>query len=141
MSIFFESQTTFSLNHFRFKRFPGAEAEKYLKEDKDCSRYLDELKDTSIGEVVIDPSNDKLVGYVFVNIKKDKGFIFNLEVNKDYRRKGLGTRLLKDAISKYGGMDLVVKKDNTAALKLYKKFGFTITGDGNTSEEYYMIKK
>jgi hypothetical protein len=58
---------------------------------------------------------------------------------KKYRRQGFGTFLIKDAINKFGGYDLTVDKDNEIAIKMYKKYGFKIDGDGNSKKEYYMI--
>lgn len=76
------------------------------------------------GELVLD--GNKIIGQVFVGNgnAKDRGFITGIWVDKDYRRKGLGRRLVNDAITKYGGIDLTVNKNNHNAIQLYKECGF-----------------
>ena len=74
-------------------------------------------------------------------IKKIEDSFFNLIVKKEYRRQGLGTILAKDAMYKYKGKDLTVRKDNEVAVNLYKKLGFIVVSDGNSDKEYYMVYK
>lgn len=95
------------------------------------------------GEIIIDPNNDKLVGAIFVGDTKDKGFISNLEVMPKYRKHGYGSLLLKDAINKYNGIDLTVRKTNSNAIRLYKKFNFVCIKftDCETSPFYWMKLK
>ena len=108
---------------------------KYIKNDSYCSKYLNYLKDNT-GEIIIDENDDKLAGYIFVGKNTDAGFISTLEVKPKYRGYGLSEILLKDAINKYSAIDLVVDKDNEVAIKLYKKFKFSIIKDlGN---QYWM---
>lgn len=126
---------------FKIINFPNETSIKYLSKDSECKRYLDTLVKDDIGEIIIDTDKDKIAGYVFINNKKDKGFIFNLIVKKEYRRQGLGTILAKDAMYKYKGKDLTVRKDNEVAVNLYKKLGFIVVGDGNSDKEYYMVYK
>ena len=39
-------------------------------------------------------------------------------------RVPLGSKLLDDAVKKYKGVDLTVKKTNINAIRMYKKYGF-----------------
>ena len=117
-----------------------SDAEKYLKETP-IGKYLSQLRRTSNGEILIDSDKDKIIGVVFVGDKKDKGFISNLWVNPTYRRHGYGTKLLTDAIKKFGGKDLTVRKANLPAVKLYRKYGFVNKEFNDPSfEKYYWMQ-
>ena len=57
-----------------------------------------------------------------------EGYIYNVAVGKNYRRQGIGFRLLQDLIeaAKSRGIEsltLEVRKSNLPAIKLYKKLG------------------
>lgn len=95
---------------------------KYLKQHK--SKYTQHI-DNYNGEIVVDTDKDLHVGQIFVGkTGKDEGFITGLWVRKEYRGTGLGKRLLNDAINKYNGIDLTVKKDNEVAVNMYRSHGF-----------------
>lgn len=114
------------------------EAIKYLKQKR--SKYIDYI-DNYDGEIIIDQDTDKLAGQVFVGKSgtRDSSFITGLEVYKPYKNKGLGSKLLDDAVKKYHGVDLTVYKDNEVAIRMYKKYGFVVIGPGNTkNSDYYM---
>lgn len=52
--------------------------------------------------------------------------IINIEVESQYRRQGLATALMSELIENNRDCEvfLEVRESNTAAIKLYKKFGF-----------------
>ncbi|MGM0601847.1 MAG: ribosomal protein S18-alanine N-acetyltransferase [Bacillota bacterium] len=59
--------------------------------------------------------------------------IVNLAVHPTYRRQGIAGRILEEALiyaKKIGALSatLEVRKENTAAINLYKKFNFSIEG-------------
>jgi GNAT superfamily N-acetyltransferase len=111
----------------KFKRLkiPSDKATSYLKNDNELSQYWEQLNRDCYGEIIIDSDTLDHIGHVFVwHTKKNKGFIFNLEVKPQYRRQGYGWILLDDAVKKYDGIDLLVDKDNIPAIKLYEKYGF-----------------
>lgn len=120
-------------------KFPSDHANDILSKDTEVNKYLDELNDHSIGEVIINKDSDELIGYVFV--RKDSGnggFIYNLIVQPKYRGKGFGKMLTDNAVKKLGGYDLTVKKTNYRAIQLYRNYGFEIISDGNDESEWYM---
>ena len=121
-------------------KFPSDEANEYLEHEEE-SEYLDELNKHSIGELIVDKNTGDLIGKVFVYKTKYPGFIYNLQVEPKYRGRGFGKVLTDDAVKKFNGVDLTVKKDNYPAIKLYTKYGFEIDGDGNDETEYYMKLK
>ena len=54
-------------------------------------------------------------------------FLHDLEIEKDYRSKGYGTKLMEYLINKYNIKYLNVAEDNNVARNLYEKFGFKKT--------------
>jgi ribosomal protein S18 acetylase RimI-like enzyme len=84
--------------------------------------------------------NDNHIGTASVcGIKDNNAFLYDLEVFPEYRGKGYGNDITKFMINKYDIKQLYVRKDNTKAINLYKKFGFEITDDAN-DQEYLMEK-
>lgn len=56
--------------------------------------------------------------------------IHDLEVDPDYRRHGFATAIIRELIQ-LGGKRLWVKKDNDAAISLYRKLGGTVFKEDN----------
>ena len=108
----------------------SSKADKYLANDSDYNKTYKKYLDDISGEIIIDTEEDTLAGYVFVINQ----FITPVFVVKKYRGYGLGDKLTRDAIEKYGAKRLWVYKDNEVAIKIYKKYGFkTYLDDGKPS--------
>ena len=82
-------------------------------------------------------SGNDVVGWCDISPMKQEGFthcgILGMGVRKDFRRLGIGTRLLEQTIraAKDLGLErieLEVFASNTAAVKLYEKAGFVVEG-------------
>ena len=75
-----------------------------------------------------------VAGYIGVSSVLDEGYITNIAVFPEYRRKGIGESLLK-AVFNFAGekglrfVSLEVRPSNTAAIALYEKNGFTAEGN------------
>jgi ribosomal-protein-alanine N-acetyltransferase len=73
--------------------------------------------------------NDQIVGYIIGIIEKNIGTIVSIAVKKDYRRKGIGKKLL-DCIIEYfkskniSIINLQVRIDNYEAISFYENNGF-----------------
>jgi ribosomal protein S18 acetylase RimI-like enzyme len=122
---------------------PSEEAIKYFKNNKELSSYWEEIAKASEGEFLVTKDTREEIGHVFVHTnKKDKGFIYNVNVEKKFRRKGFGWILVDDAVKKFNGEDLTVDADNTPAVNLYLKYGFKIIDRGywhnDRKEELWM---
>jgi ribosomal protein S18 acetylase RimI-like enzyme len=85
--------------------------------------------------------DSKIVGYALFNlnasepfkVKEKWAYISDLFVEKEYRRKEIGTNILKyiENLSKEKNVKkirLIVWKDNEIAIKFYEKNGFKIVG-------------
>ena len=91
-------------------------------------------------EIYIAKAEDKIVGYMTLNIKENSNPILKYKkyltieaicVDKDERSKGIGTLLLNYAKNKgkeKGCTDLylTVNKENENAIKIYEKLGFRV---------------
>ena len=93
--------------------------------------------------------NGKVIGYSIAKAEtKDQetfAHLISLAVEPDSRKKGVGSKMLEDTISKTKeifqsckGIALEVRTDNKAAIALYLRFGFERT---RTISNYYGIGK
>lgn len=72
---------------------------------------------------------DSPLGIIILKSKNKKMFIDLFGVHKDFRRKGIGTDLLRTAESwardnKYSSLYVPTQKSNKIAVSVYEKFGF-----------------
>ena len=115
--------------------------QKYKADKEFVETHIGDINNKNIyktnGEIIVDNSNNKYIGSVLVKEYSDGKWIGSLNVSPKYRQKGFGTLLLKDAVKKYGGVFLGVRKKNTVALEMYKKNGFEITSE---FKEHYFMK-
>lgn len=77
--------------------------------------------------------NDTIVGYAGMWKILDEGHITNVAVHPDYRRNGLGKRLIQGLILKskilgLKALTLEVRRSNEPAISLYEGFGFRVEG-------------
>ena len=73
------------------------------------------------------------LGFIWVQVKDRKAFIYDFLVEEEFRGKGYGKQALAAMDEKLKSMDvesvgLHVFGDNVTAQELYKKMGFEITG-------------
>ncbi len=81
--------------------------------------------------VYFDENLGKAVGYISVKEVLGEGYIGNIAVLPEYRRKGIGKSLIETAkqSKKLSFLTLEVRKSNTPAINLYTKCGFTAVGE------------
>jgi len=79
-------------------------------------------------------SDKRIVGYVCLRTMLDVTHVMNLAVLPQYRRKGIGLMLLKDALMDLKRLRPDIKivtlevRESSGALTLYEKAGFTVIG-------------
>jgi [ribosomal protein S18]-alanine N-acetyltransferase len=83
---------------------------------------------------------EKIIGYLCVNLIFDEGHILNLAVHPDFRRQGIATKLLKEILNAAGGKGcevfyLEVRGSNAEARMFYERLGFRIAG---VRKNYYV---
>ena len=83
---------------------------------------------------IVAVEGEKVIGYIGMSVVIDEGYIFNVAVNADFRRKGVGTALIRELVT-YGKKNnlcfitLEVRESNQAAISLYSDFGFIKVGE------------
>ena len=94
-----------------------------MKENNLAFYILAEVKETG-----------RIVGYAGVWLIQEEGHITNVAVHPDFRRKHIGMAIvevmMKESRKRAGTktFTLEARKSNTAAIELYKKFGFLEVG-------------
>jgi GNAT superfamily N-acetyltransferase len=73
--------------------------------------------------------DDQLIGYGYLVLKPDVAWISRLGIFAEYRKQGLGSKLMETMLNHCHETDqrkiiLYVQQDNPAALRLYKKYAF-----------------
>ncbi|MFH1361966.1 MAG: ribosomal protein S18-alanine N-acetyltransferase [bacterium] len=102
--------------------FVAPKAESVFSEDQ--HKYL-------VGK---EKEEEKVVGYIGVEKIAGETHIINMAVHPDYRRKGVGKKLIEAILNDSDVFFLEVRISNVAAQKLYEKFGFKNVG---TRKKYY----
>lgn len=106
--------------------------------------YIYKVKGEFIGEgaLVFDASDPDYT------IPNKRIYVSRMIVKKEYRGRGIGNEILEFLIRKaeemgFSEMTIGVDKDNTTALHLYEKFGFTeVLFDGADEHgEYFKLMK
>jgi len=82
---------------------------------------------------IVAESDAELLGYVGMMYVLDEGYISNVAVNPNFRRKGLADALINTLEEKSRDKDisfisLEVRESNQAAILLYEKHGFVPVG-------------
>ncbi len=87
--------------------------------------------------------NDEVIGYIGISVVIDEGYIFNVAVKENHRKKGVATALVNELVT-YGKKNnfyfitLEVRESNEKAKSLYSKFGFVKVGE---RKDYYSEPK
>ncbi len=139
-----KEQLTETFHHFKDKKIMKNRAECYLSHNRS----------------ILAKDGNRIIGKMLWHIKEDPNFgvveFEELYVFEDYRRKGIGSELLRISIKavrdhfKQLGIEsrrifLFVDENNQSARKLYEKFGFEyITNLGhlfseNDNDLFYML--
>lgn len=75
-----------------------------------------------------------IVGYIGFHAVLDEGYVDNIAVLPEYRRRGIAAALMERAFKRCGELklsflSLEVRKSNLAAISLYEKYGFETVGE------------
>lgn len=102
--------------------------------------FIEELSNPlAVFKVAIDTSSNKVIGYVGMHHILDEGYITNIAVMEEYRRKGVAKKLMK-SLFKYAKekdmsfISLEVRVSNQNAVDFYENFGFKTVG---TRKNFY----
>ncbi|MDR5694341.1 MAG: ribosomal protein S18-alanine N-acetyltransferase [Armatimonadota bacterium] len=95
--------------------------------------YLQEIRGNRLASYIVAKVEEEVVGYAGMWVILDEAHITTIAVDPRYRRQSIGERLLlaliEEAIRRGARwMTLEVRKSNTAAQALYRKYGFRDIG-------------
>ena len=81
----------------------------------------------------------KIVGYAVASANEHSGHLFSIAVHRDFRRKGIGKRLMEEIIFELKSLGvrtltLEVRVSNADASQFYRKIGFLAVGE---AKAYY----
>ena len=144
-----EDMSTIDNNHTRGEQYKYKAIDLYNDE---CYNYFDKKEidyyrnGNRQGEILVETDYKSTIGYIYVREIKEGNLAGNavgpFKVFPDYRGKGYGEILLRDAINKYKANILGVYVDNQVAIVLYKKVGFKIVKEmtDKKGEKFYIMK-
>ena len=99
---------------------------------------INDMLQDDISKVIVYEKDDKVVGFIIATALYETCDILSIVVDPEYRRQGIGTKLIGYLISDLGEVlklvTLEVATKNKEALALYDKFGFEVV---HTREHYY----
>lgn len=92
---------------------------------------LDSFNNSTFFAVV--KTDNQIIGYGGVQTVLDEGYITNIAVLENYRKSGVGKKIMSRLIEyandkNLSFLSLEVRVSNTPAIKLYKSFGFLEAG-------------
>lgn len=95
--------------------------------------FISELTTNKFAVYIVAKLNNKVVGYAGMWKIFDEGHITNIAVHPDVRGRKIGTRMVEVLINlakecNIERLTLEVRKSNMLAQRLYKNFGFEISG-------------
>lgn len=101
--------------------------------------FYDELTKNKMAIYIVAKENNEIIGYGGMWHVINEGHITNIAVKNEYRRKGIGSKIIDELINiakekEMIGITLEVRTSNNIAQNLYKKKGFIIEG---IRKEYY----
>jgi len=105
----------------------------FSQTDKETAKDLfeEKLSNPMQGLVLLAEEDNKVVGLVAVDIIDLMGHIVGLCVEKDYRQRGIGTALVKEAIDRTRKLNQnvrhIIMTGGKYTVKIAQKFGFEAT--------------
>jgi len=95
--------------------------------------FLDLMDRPTLEILVLDDARSGILGYAVLWCVMDQGELANVAVKPEHRQRGLGSYLLSRLLEtgRERGIRTVfleVRESNQAALKLYRRFGFSEVG-------------
>ncbi len=115
-------------------------------EERPDAFWQGRLSDAMLGEkswLLFAQDGERLVGMIgaFCNETQETAIIVSVYVSKAERGKGIGKVLMEGILSEIGKKEgickaaLGVNREQTAAVELYRRFGFVVTGEREETQE------
>jgi ribosomal-protein-alanine N-acetyltransferase len=111
----------------------------------------DHFTSSFVAEMEHEDGQTSIVGFIIFHISSDTSEIYNIAVESDHARSGIGKQLMNAAIEdshwrKARKIVLEVRKSNTPAINFYVGFHFQIVGErrnyySNPLEDAYVMER
>lgn len=88
---------------------------------------IDNIRNHPFNKYLIYEESNKLIGFLEYALYYDRLELNYIYVNDEYRRRGIGGKLLEYLLNEYKNLDnitLEVSEKNESAIKLYEKLNF-----------------
>lgn len=85
---------------------------------------LNELNNNPFAKVLIYIENNNIIGYLYYSDIYDRIEINQIETLKDYRNKGIASKLLEKLLKLKKDITLEVNENNIPAINFYEKYNF-----------------
>ena len=97
-------------------------------------RSLESELQNETSRFLVAVEDGKVIGYIGMSAVLDEGYLFNVAVDSHYRKKGVGSALVRELVTwcqkhDFAFLTLEVRESNAPAIALYSRFGFVRVGE------------
>ena len=97
-------------------------------------RSLESELQNETSRFLVAVEDGKVIGYIGMSAVIDEGYLFNAVVDSHYRKKGVGSALVRELVTwcqkhDFAFLTLEVRESNAPAIALYSRFGFVRVGE------------
>ena len=97
-------------------------------------RSLESELQNETSRFLVAVEDGKVIGYTGMSAVIDEGYLFNAAVDSHYRKKGVGSALVRELVTwcqkhDFAFLTLEVRESNAPAIALYSRFGFVRVGE------------
>lgn len=97
-------------------------------------RSLESELQNETSRFLVAVEDGKVIGYIGMSTVIDEGYLFNAAVDSHYRKKGVGSALVRELVTwcqkhDFAFLTLEVRESNAPAIALYSRFGFVRVGE------------
>lgn len=130
--------------------FEGEVPRSIVRDDPKCRAAFEGFGALPDDRALVAEADGEVVGVCWVRTTDEYGHIddatpsFSISLYPEHRGRGIGTALMRRMLAKleaagYARVSLSVQKENPA-LRLYKRLGFRIIGNGADETEWLMVR-
>ena len=97
-------------------------------------RSLESELQNETSRFLVAVEDGRVIGYIGMSAVIDEGYLFNVAVDRQYRKKGVGSALVRELVTwcqkhDFAFLTLEVRESNAPAIALYSRFGFVRVGE------------
>ena len=97
-------------------------------------RSLESELQNETSRFLVAVEDGRVIGYIGMSAVIDEGYLFNAAVDSHYRKKGVGSALVRELVTwcqkhDFAFLTLEVRESNAPAIALYSRFGFVRVGE------------